>query len=82
MPSANLVFYIFVTQPPLPHFLISSIAKGKAPAVASASDNNVNRINELCEEIFRKKQGSKSLKDYYSFVRGPLFASTASKFKY
>lgn len=35
-----------------------------------ASHNNINSIYELCEEIFRIKQGSKSLKDYYSFVKG------------
>lgn len=68
----QILSFTFLSRNPLPHFLISSIAKGKALAVASASDNNVNRINELCEEIFRKKQGSKSLKDYYSFVKGTI----------
>lgn len=34
------------------------------------SNNNINRIHELCEEIYRMKQGSKSLKDYYGFVKG------------
>lgn len=29
-----------------------------------ASNNNVNRIFELCEEIFVMKQGNKSLTDY------------------
>lgn len=34
------------------------------------SNNNINTIHELCEEIYHMKQGSKSLKDYYGFVKG------------
>lgn len=35
-----------------------------------ASDKNVDHIFELCDEIFRSEQQGRSLKDYYSFVKG------------
>lgn len=35
-----------------------------------AANDNVNRIYEICEEIFKMKQAGKSLKDYYGLVKG------------
>lgn len=51
--------------------LLKSVYEVYASVVDSfAADRNVNLIFELCDEIFHSKQQGRSLKDYYSFLKG------------